>query len=911
MPSPRVAPAATLVAVTASLFVAPMAVAQRQVRAEVPIQVQGTILEEPPPLRPGYADPGPTVRMLESPNVDRFLLRAQDFLGREDWSKAILVLQDVIEGRTLEEMVEDAGAPAVAVEPAAPETPTGPGGRTVTEPELASDDPWRLAGESSTQSVFSADTRLFRPVQRLCHELLGSMPAAGIAWYRAQFEVAAERLLNDGLAERDAAALQAVYERFFLTRSAGQAMRAAADLLMDQGRFRAAHQAYRQLIDVYPASLAKEAGMDELWVRARLTLCLAMLGERASTAAAITEMEEHHPDDSLRIEGELVPVNALAQSALFDDIRIAAAPVSLGTSALAGGDDVPVPLFEVRFSDPQPYRPGRNQNDDGRVFFLGNDTDGLAATPKYTDFQPGGSVLLLPGDGPDRAELVFLDHFRLTSMELPTGRLQAVTDGAAMVPAPTPGTPRIRIPAYDWPLLRVAVDQDRLFTVTGAGNVRLSGMKALTRTTLEARNRGDLALLWSTADSADLRDCCFLAAPVPDGGKLYIPAMTVGTFWLLALDANDGSIVFRTPLHREGTEFTKPPAVPVVLDAGTAYVLTNAGAVAAVDTLSGAIKWIRRYERVDPLRYKPRAVAREQRMNAFGGNVFRELSVDGFAPSDLILHEGLVVLAPTDGEQLICLDGSTGETHWRCERLDIQYVMGVDGDTLFLGGSDSVTAIHLTSGVRLWHSEVPSFDGSAIWRGRGTVAGGLLLVPGDRCVHVMPTRDGQGWATIGLPSFRLGLDPLGGYVNLFAKGPWIAAVHSGGIEVFSTLRALHSIADELDDPMRRGSLLAQAGELVAAVDALESVDLTARPELRKPVGERMLALCSEISLAYAARGARDKAIATLDRAHSRLGDPMLAKRWHLARIEMFHALGDLDAMADEQQTLYKLMETGG
>lgn len=873
----------------------------------MPIGVQSGVLQEPKPA--GVVDdPGTPVRMLESSNVDRFLRRAQDFLGREDWPNAIKILQAVIEGRTVEEAEggtpPGTGVPAVAEPTPAPEDPSAapaPGGA------------WQDLGENGTQSVFSADNRLFRPVQRLCHELLASMPPAGTAWYRAQYEVVADKDLAAARAGRDVGALNAIYEHYFLTRSAGLALRAAADLLMDQGRLRAAQQAYRDLLEVYPETLRREAGIDELWVRARIALCLAMLGENNATGAAIADLRDHHGDESLRIEGELLPVKALEQSPLFSAARVTRV-TDLGhrPSALAAAGDTPVPLFEFRYADPQPYRPGRNANDDGSVIFVGGDAQGAAAAPRYTDFQPGNSVLFVPGQGPDEAELAFLDHYRLTLIDVPSGRVRAATDLSATVPSPTPGVPRMRIPTYDWMLLRVALAGDRLFTITGPGNVRLSGTKPLTRTTLEARRHSDLSLEWSSANSPILRDACFLATVVIDGDKLFVPAMVSEAFWLVALDARDGSVLFRTPLHREGTELTKPPAAPVVVESGTAYVLTNAGAVAAVDTLTGNLKWIRRYERSDPLRPRARVrVQNDARQMGFGGQVFHEVALDGFAPSDLVLRDGLLVLAPMDGNMLICLDASTGETRWRCERRDMQFPLGVEGDALFVGGEDSVTVLDFASGLRRARIDVPPFEGSANWRGRGMVCNGLVVIPSNRSLLVRRIGDDQGWSTITLPSFRLGLDPLGGPVNLFAQGPWFAAVHAGGIEVFSTNRAMRMVADQLEDPLRKASILAQAGELLAAVDALETIDLVKHPESRAAVGDRMLALSSEIALAYSSHGSREQALAMLDRARKTIQSAPMVERWHLARIEVFHALGDMDAMSDEQQALYKLMETGG
>jgi hypothetical protein len=139
-------------------------------------------------------------------------------------------------------------------------------------------------------------------------------------------------------------------------------------------------------------------------------------------------------------------------------------------------------------------------------------------------------------------------------------------------------------------------------------------------------------------------------------------------------------------------------------------------------------------------------------------------------------------------------------------------------------------------------------------------------------------------------------------------------VHAGGIEVLSTARALGAVASQLGDPLRQAIVLAQAGELTAAVTALEAVDTQSGAAVRDEVGRRMVAWCGEIALAHAASGSRAEALAVMDRARAAAAaasSGKLLQRWHLARIELFQALGDFDAIAMEQQTLYKLMETGG
>src|SRR5262249_35482562 len=144
------------------------------------------------PIHGGDQDGGTAVEMFVSPNLDRYLRRAEDCLGREDYARAIKVLQDVIEGRTLE--VPDTGGGAVKPDAPKPDpplerSPDRSGGRvdrrTAARPDadLAARRQAQAALADPVNCVFSPNGRIYRPVRRLCHELLASLPPAGLDIY--------------------------------------------------------------------------------------------------------------------------------------------------------------------------------------------------------------------------------------------------------------------------------------------------------------------------------------------------------------------------------------------------------------------------------------------------------------------------------------------------------------------------------------------------------------------------------------------------------------------------------------------------------------------------------------------------------------------------------------------------------
>ena len=259
--------------------------ASQRVRVRAPLVLAGA---------QGAQDPGTPVEMFESSNLDRFLRRAQDFLGRQDYSNAIKVLQNIVEGRTTAFVAE-------------PEEITG---NATTDPKKKpkknpkkdqAPGNWPIDQDNPAYSVFSTDDRLYRPVARLCHELLASLPPQGLSLYRARFGFVAEKAHDDALARRDLPAMESVYNKFFITKHAGLAMHAAADLLMDRGRFRAAIQTLQTLLEVYPEFCRREAGLQDVLLWVKLAICYEQLGESKSAADVLEQVAARWSETSVRI----------------------------------------------------------------------------------------------------------------------------------------------------------------------------------------------------------------------------------------------------------------------------------------------------------------------------------------------------------------------------------------------------------------------------------------------------------------------------------------------------------------------------------------------------------------------------------------------------------------------------------
>lgn len=907
----RLHPASRTTWVAAALLGAVWLPAQ-QVRAVVPM---GTVATPA-----ATADePGVPVEMFENPNLDRYLRRAQAFLERQDYAAAIQVLQDVVEGRTVEVL----GTPADSD----PNPPPGPG--TTGSPSDSQTESPR-ADLDARRAVFSADGRLYRPVRRLCHELLARLPSIGIELYRANHEVAAAELLDRALAVDSVPGLEEVANRFFVTLSAGRALATLADRLMYEGRYRAAVQVLRDLVQVYPADNRRRLGIDDVWCGYKIALCLRLSGERAASREAVADLAAKFPDATLRILGELQAVSDLPGSELFADGVVDLVAPSSEPATIACIDaatEALVPLWQYRFVDPEPYRDPKATSGSSKVIIF---NEGVRATtmPHAGRYGPATWVAFAPPAGRATDDLqaqqraMFLEHFRLRIAAAESGLMLAEGDGVDRPPPPRENQPRVRIAATDFATLRPVVDEDLLLVVLGHGRNATSSVETLRSSELVAYDRTTLQRVWSSTQWHDgddgLREVTFLAAPTVFGERLLLPAMRRDVYELRCLDRRTGRPLWHVPLHAGGSAFFKAPGVPVVVQGGIAFVGTNAGCLAAVDAFTGDMRWIRRYERTDPLRSFPR-IRRGQRGEEMRfGEQFLQEELTGFVPNDLVVADGLVIVAACDSNMLLCLDSASGTPVWMLDATTryapygkLRELVGATADSVYFVADKALVCIDLHGGLVRWARDLPTqASRKSPGRGRGTVVGDQVLVPGEGEILAYDAAGERPLRRIPLPPFDQSRDPLAGAFHLTVAGPLLAVGYQGGVEVFSSPAALRGLAAAVDDVARRASLLVQAGDHEAA-EALLAERLRSGPvddDRRGSLTAILLQLVRARAMDLARTTSLAAALAALDGVADLMSLPERRLEWHLARLEICREVGDLRAHELAQQRLYDHME---
>ena len=899
--------------VLAALAASENALIAQQVRA-----VPQTVVGLAAPAQDPVEDPGTVVEMFENPNLDMYLRRAGSFLEREDFTAAIGVLQDVIEGRTVEVV-------AVRPEDAPDEQPEEP--KDEPDAKKQTEGGIRATELTARNSVFSYNGRLFRPVRRLCHELLAQMPDVGIEIYRTTYEFAAEELLQEALASGSLVDLEGVANKYFVTLPAGQAMVLLADRLMHEGRYRAATQVLRDLLEIYPEKNRRKLGVKDVWCRFKIALCLRLAGESEAAADAVDQLAVAFPEQSLRILGELETVKALPENKLFqrDMVAIEAAPSrTAGIEWLDPQTTDLVPLWEYRFENPEPYKAPKSNR---RSTFYVDGGNRPTAMPFAGRYGPATWVSIVEESvaGATVPRAVFLEHFRLRMADASSGLMLKASDGSISPPKAREGHPRVRIAACDNALLRPVEDEARRYAILGYEGNSSNNAKLLKQSKLVAFDRESWAPLWSSEDWRDgedgLRDVTFLAAPTVFGERLLLPATRSGSYSLECLDRATGRPLWHAPLHAGGSEFYKAPGVPVVVQGGVAYVSTNAGCVAAVDAFAGDLRWIRRYERQDPIHKQRRKKrSRNNSNNPFGhyGHQFSQTTLKSFLPSDMLLHDGMLILAPIDSEMLLAVDAASGEPVWMLDGRthyapygNLKRVVGHNDELLFVRSENHLVCVELAGGLVRWTQPLPGFSDQR-GRGRGTVVGDHVIIPGLRELLVFDAENRVPMRRLPLPAFGQSRDPLEGSFNVVSAGPWLAVGYQGGVQLYSSGVALGKLADVTEDPTRRATLLTQAGDLVAAERVLaEAIRSTADEGVKRRAGKQLLALVTQRATALGEQGGLAAAMEVMDGAAELMTQRDVRLNWHLARIEICKAVGDLRAHEAEQQRLYDYMEDRG
>jgi len=228
----------------------------------------------------------------------------------------------------------------------------------------------------------------------------------------------------------------------------------------------------------------------------------------------------------------------------------------------------------------------------------------------------------------------------------------------------------------------------------------------------------------------------FDSAPLVDGNHLFVAARRRRSFgfedcYLMRFHAATGQ--FQSQVHLGGAStgsFGAQLATKSIAAAegGIIYVCSNLGTVAAVESHTGEVRWLRLYPR-QPL--GPEGVA-----SSWGG----EINPWQFNP--VFVSASGIVARPLDANHLFVFardDGRILHTVAVEELSSLQTVLGINDDTLFGIGREAI-GFDLNAGSIRWRTALP--DASQLL-GRGIWAGDRALVPTTKFLCAFDTTTGR------------------------------------------------------------------------------------------------------------------------------------------------------------------------
>ncbi len=286
-----------------------------------------------------------------------------------------------------------------------------------------------------------------------------------------------------------------------------------------------------------------------------------------------------------------------------------------------------------------------------------------------------------------------------------------------------------------------------------------------------------------------LRDALYLTAPAVSDGRLYATAVVDGYFQLVCRDVRSGKLLWSRPFARvpDVTALGRDGRLSELLfgcvpsiRGGRVFVTSNAGVIACFDQDTGKGLWAVRYAGPDE---QGRAVAP---VASAGPSELPPAPAGTTNP--LVVAGGNVLVLPTDGKQLLCLEAATGAPRWTLDRNNARYLLGVDERRVALGGPD-LRIVSVEDGTVLH-----AFDAIDDLHGRPAVTTEHILACGAGRIHRARIAGGYAHDAFALESDHALLG------NLLAwRGTLVTANTLGMCGYFHYDRTYHQLTEQIAD----------------------------------------------------------------------------------------------------------------
>jgi len=675
---------------------------------------------------------------------------------------------------------------------------------------------WTEAAEVLQRAIDGAGDKLVRVasgsytgIRQHISDLIARWPQPGISEYRKLFERDIEAALAGAADSRSLDELIPLFERYFCTAAAAKLADTIGQLAIESGDLGLAEQTYRRVLDHHP-----DAATHAPRYRAMLAILAAMRGEAAALA-----------DD-----GD-VKIRWMGQDRPLRDI---VAEIGRGFAGLK--EPMPPDRWPIFGGEVGRNRPASCRVDDPGLLWRfdllepqpsGEQREGLEPVARgKTDSARELTIFPVAGDG-----LVFVQRYReIVALYQNTGAL-AWRFGGDVRPSGGFDYLEDAPPGWDSPTLH----DGRLYaSLPGDESPYYSYETPRSISELVCLDAKTGRLIWQVNQRSrddPLGEVTFDSTPVVKSGQVYVVGRRRRTFgfedcYLYRLNALDGRVEHRTHLGSASTgTFGTRPATRTIpaMHGDLIYVCTNLGSVAAVSAHTGAVRWLRLYDRVS------------FEAAQAGGRSARDVNPWHFNP--VFWDGGRLICMPTDSTNLVVLSAQSGEIIQSIPLAllaEMEALLGVRGGVLCGIGKEAL-CYDLTAGSTQWSAALP--EGSRLF-GRGVWAEDELLVPRREGLSRFRVSDGRRtdapWDAEGEGGNLLALPD-----QLLAAGGGRIAAYVRKAEIWNALRERMVAAPS--DPMpalELAEVALGAGEYSEAVAVLD--EAVRRADRANPPAESTL-----------------------------------------------------------------------
>ena len=782
-------------------------------------------------------------------------------------------------------------------------------------------------GDRVVPSQTDKDNKIYQytSVTKGVQDQLARWPQEGRDVYRARYDAPAAAMVEQSRRD-DLITLNQVFSKYFITDAAKNAGLRLIELNSERGEFLAAAEKGDRLLERHP-TIAPERPA----VLFRTAMAYHLAGDDARARQRLSELKKQHPDAAGVVRGKEVVLAA----ALEQELK---APVQ----AIVGGSADAYPMYG---GDPSRSRISAARVSPGAPIF-----SVPLARPQWGALQPQQrqqmeqSLLIAEREGMtlgvipaiDRGELYFQDGRRVYAVSLASGGLPLSgwrqTYGGAdrngqYVLSNTWGAARTyqhTITLTEQSALAVMGQPDRRAMDVGFQMQGDSRLVCLDRATGKENWVVSPALLQLPPGAEGVRNLQLMGSPLVVGDSVLVAGRSARQgqqfedCWVLCVDLAGGKYRWSSYVASSSAAgamwgvqaaSASDNATHLAYADGRVYVMTNLGALAALDAYSGTILWLNIYPR-----NVPQGVDPNMGFNQWGVQQMQQTANKPWGYNPVIVHQGKLFALPTDGRFLMVYDASSGV---EVKRIKLSHVaeadalLGVAGDKLVVSGDDRVVCLN-------WPRYEPDNynDDMLHWRagplrfpirGRGFVTTSSVFVPaGDRLFRLdlergkvvetyPPYESGRPW--------EKGVEGPG---NVVVTSDYVVIAGDARVDVYTDLSAAKKkldaeVAAAPSDPqprLRYAGLLFAAGDSAGSLAKLdEAVELLggrasmARGPNRDQVFQDALTFAEKLSASMNA-DAQARVTEMYDRAAAAADTAAQQVRYRLSRAKLAEARKD-------------------